>query len=413
MLNQLKADTNRQNLGYFLMFLIWPFASFLVALSNFSNRDSRRVVHLFLILFGLTFVTENKDMDSYRIAENFMYIARLPFSDFWKIVGGLYATDTSVDIVLPFLNFIVSRITDDPALLFGVFAAVFGYFYLGSISKLNALEAGKPNINALIHLWFFVFLVPIFYINGFRFYTATWVFFYGTFNYLLSKDRKFIWIALSSILIHYSYLSASGVLLAYVFLGNRNMFYIPLLVASFIIPEVSSGFIESNIGVLGLGIQDRTAGYLSEGYRKGVEISTEESKWFIQWNVKIVGFYIYLVFIVSRTFWRKYTRDIFMERLFSFGILFLSFANFSKVIPSGGRFTTVFFLFAIAYIFALYSRKKTRRLNLLTIIGFFPMLLMTALALRQGFENTNLWLFAPMPFPFTSDAITIAELFFK
>jgi hypothetical protein len=165
--------------------------------------------------------------------------------------------------------------------------------------------------------------------------------------------------------------------------------------------------------VLGLGIQDRTAGYLSEGYKQGVAISVEESKWFIQWNTKIVGFYIYLVFVVSRIFWRKYSRDSFMERLFSFGILFLSFANFSKVIPSGGRFTTVFFLFAIAYIFVLYTRKKSRGLNLLTIIGFFPMLLMTALALRQGFENTNLWLFAPMPFPFTSDAITIAELFFK
>lgn len=413
MLNQYRADTNRQNLGYFLLFLIWPFASFLVAVSNFNNRDSRRVIHLFLILFGLTFVTQNKDMDSFRIAETFKYIAKLPFSDFWRIVGGLYATDTSVDIVLPFLNFMVSRVTDDPALLFGAFAAVFGYFYLRSIQRLNATDAGKPNVNALIHLWFFVFLVPVFYINGFRFYTATWVFFYGTFNYLLSKDRKYIWIALSSILIHYSYLSASGVLLAYVFIGNRNVLYVPLLVASFIIPEVSSGFIENNIGILGLGIQDRTAGYLSEGYRKGIEISTEESKWFIQWNVKFVAFYIYLVFIVSRTFWRRYTRDNIMERLFSFGILFLSFANFSKVIPSGGRFTTVFFLFAIAYIFVLYTRKTSKGINLLTLIGFFPMLLMTALAFRQGFENTNLWLFAPMPFPFTSEAITIVELFFK
>ncbi len=413
LLQQSGSGGRKQNLGFFLLFFLWPFAAFLIALSSHKSRDSWKAVYMFLILFGLTFVARSKGMDSFRVAENFVHISNLPFSDFWKIVGGLYATDTSVDIVLPFLNFILSRLTDDPAILFGVFAAIFGYFHMKSIVRLNDLEPGKLNINALIHLWFFIFLIPIFQINGFRFYTASWVFFYGVLNYLITGQKKFVWVSLVSIFFHYSFISASAVLMIYVFLGNRNILYIPILIASFIIPEVSNAFINKNISFFGFGIQDRAAGYLSEGYKKGLEASAEGAKWFIIWSTQLVNFYVYLAFVYARTIWRKYTKDPIMERLFSFSILFLSFANFSKVVPSGNRFMIVFFLFATAYIYILFLKRRTNRLSWLTLAGLFPMLLFAALSFRQGFENMNLWLFAPMPFPFTAEAITIAELFFN
>src|SRR5690606_5926755 len=103
--------------------------------------------------------------------------AALPFGDFFKIIGGLNS-DTSIDIIDPLISFLVSRVTIQHGLLFAVYAAIFGFFYLKSCNLLYSRYRENPGWNALVHMIFFAAILPITAINGFRMWTAVWIFFY-------------------------------------------------------------------------------------------------------------------------------------------------------------------------------------------------------------------------------------------
>jgi len=81
--------------------------AFLAALSNYSRREARIVVYIYLVYFGLSFVVDEAGGDALRYATELEKNALLPFSDFFKIVGGIYSTDDSVDIYEPFVSFLV------------------------------------------------------------------------------------------------------------------------------------------------------------------------------------------------------------------------------------------------------------------------------------------------------------------
>jgi hypothetical protein len=84
------------------------------------------------------------------------------------------------------------------------------------------------------------------------------------------------------------------------------------------------------------------------------------------------------------------------KNLFSFLLLFLSFVNFGMPIPSfGERFQVLFLLFATFYVFFYTQKIQGYRMNLLTIIGLFPMLLYAAVEFRIGSEVINSWIFLP------------------
>ena len=115
------------------LFIIWPFLAFLTALFNYRQKEARNVVFLFLVYYGLTFANNNEFVDAYRYALHLESNAKLPFSEFFKIVGGLYS-DTSIDIVEPLISFIISRFTSYHGLYFAVCAAIFGFFYPGNLT---------------------------------------------------------------------------------------------------------------------------------------------------------------------------------------------------------------------------------------------------------------------------------------
>ena len=162
---------------YLVLFIVWPFASFITALINYRQREAKKVVYLFLIYYGLTFVNNNPYVDAYRYALTFKENALLPFSEFLNIVGGLYS-DTTVDIIEPLISFIVSRFTSNYSFYFAVWAALFGFFYLKSINLLYEKHSERPGWNTLILLIFFILILPVTSITGIRMWTAAWILFW-------------------------------------------------------------------------------------------------------------------------------------------------------------------------------------------------------------------------------------------
>lgn len=390
--------------------------AFICALTNYSQKEAKKVVYIFLIYFGFTyFISTSYYVDAAGYALDLKANAALPFSDFFKIIGGLYTSDTSVDFIEPLISFIVSRFTDDYRILFGAFAALFGFFYLKSIDLLHNRYKDNTGWKISINLAFFTVILPITAINGFRMWTAAWMFFYGAYHVILYRDAKYLLLTLASIFVHWSFLSANVILLIYFFSGNRNYIYLPLAIASFVVPSIIAPLFQSISLRLGGAMQNRYQSYSSEEYVLQRHQSMEQASWFLQLGNNLVFYYLLIAIIVIQLRYGALMKEKTEKNLFSFLLLFLAFVNFGKDIPSfGGRFQIVFFLFATLYVFLYFLKQPVRNVNLLTWIGLFPMLLYTAIVFRQGSEGINAWIFMPgFGLPWFVPGLSIADFLFN
>lgn len=399
---------------YLILFILWPFLAFLLALSNYSQKEGKTVVYIFLIYFGLTFVIGKEYIDAAGYAYTLKANAGLPFSEFFSIVFGIYATDTSIDIVEPLISFIVSRFTADHSILFALYAAIFGFFYLKSVNLLYNRYKENPGWNVLIHLIFFTVILPITTISGFRMWTAAWIFFYGAYHVILHRDTKFIFFALGSTLVHWSFLSANIILIIYFIVGNRNMIYMPLAILSFVLPNFLVPVFRSSSLLLGGGFQSRFEMYTNEDYLLARQDAYADADWFLTMGNDLVFYYLLLAIIIIKIFFKDIMKEEADKNLFSFLLLFLSFVNFGKIIPSfGGRFQTLFFLFATLFIFLYFIKRPGNKINLLSLVGLFPMALYTAVAFRQGSDTINAWMFAPgLGLPLFVPDLSISDFLF-
>lgn len=400
---------------YLLLFLIWPFLAFITALANYGKKESKTVVYIFLIYYGFNFVNSNEAVDAFRYALSLKINAQLPFSDFFKIVGGIYATDTSLDIIEPLVSFIVSRFTSNFGVYFAVWAAIFGFFYLKSINLLYERHRENPGWNTMIMLVFFIMILPITSISGVRMWTAAWVFFYGAYHVVLYRNPKYILLTLAASLLHWSFFSANAILLIYFFVGNRNLVYVPLALSSFVLPQIFAPIFQIISLRMGGAFQNRYEGYSSEGYVLAHQDSLAQASWFLQIGNNIVFYFLLLSIVVIQIRTFKTEKEKEMKNLFSFLLLFLTFVNIGIAIPSlGSRFQIIFFLFATLYVFLFFQKIQGNRINLLTLLGLFPIALYSAITFRLGSESINAWIFTPgLGFPAFVPVLSISELLFQ
>jgi hypothetical protein len=400
--------------NYFLLFIIWPFIAFIIALSNYKQKEAKRIVYFFLIYFGLTFFLGQKGMDSYVYVVRLQHNATLPFSDFFKIVGGLYSSNTSVDIIEPFISFVVSRFTCDYKFLFAAYAGLFGLFYLNSIDLLYIRYKENPGWNTLIFIIFFVTAIPITFINAPRMWIAAWAFFYGAYHVILFRDTRFFVIAVGAIFMHWSYILPNIVLVIYFFIGNRNYIYLPIVLFSFIFPNGLIPIFNWASRNSGAALQYRYIGYTSDESYAAVMEDLQRTKWFVNLCNDIMFYYLLIVLVIIYLT-NRYLMNVKSEKnLFSFLLLFLAFVNFGTPFPDFARFKIVFLLFATLYIFLYFLKLPGEKINLITMAGLFPMALYAAVQLRVGSEIINSLIFMPgFGSPWIVPGISLADFLFN
>jgi hypothetical protein len=412
--SQIFTSSLSSSKNYLLLFILWPFMAFIVAIVNFAHKEARTVVYIFLIYYGFTFVNNNDAVDAFRYSLNLKANALLPFSDFFKIVGGLN-TDTTVDIVEPLISFIVSRFTSNYSLYFAVWAAIFGFFYIKSISLLHDRYLKNPGWNAVIFMFFFIMILPITSISGVRMWTAGWIFFYGAYHVVLNRDPKYLLLTLASSLLHWSFFSANVVLLIYFLAGNRNTIYLPLALASFVVPYLITPFLQAISLRLGGAVQNRFQGYSSEGYITEQMESLGNTVWFVKIAGNVVFYYLILVIIIIQMRFGSLMKKKDERNLFSFLLLFLAFVNFGKPIPSfGERFQVIFYLFATLYIFLYFLKLPGKKIYFITLVGLFPILLYSLINFRLGSESISAWLLSPgLGLPWFTPVLSLSDMIFK
>lgn len=410
---------NPDNQSYFrqniiLLFILWPFIGFISAIANYKYKESRSIVYLFLVYYGLTFVLGNIGADAEEYVRRMRNYSELPFSDFFEIVGGLYSS-TSVDIVEPLISFLVSRFTSHHNLLFGAYAALFAYFYLKSINLLHNRFVQNPGWNSLIFMAFFVFILPVTSINGFRMWTATWVFFYGAYYVVLFRDPKYFLFTFGASLVHFSFLSINAILLIYYIAGNRNLIYAFLAIISFILPQLLGPLFQLISLRLGGTLHSRYEMYSNEDYVAGRQESFEQSVWFVRLGNEMVYYYLIFALVVILVLTRNSQKERYEINLGSFLLFLISFVNFGKAIPSfGGRFQVAFTLFATLYVFLYFVKQNGNKINPLTWIGIFPLFLYAALQFRNASDTINAWIMAPgLGMPLFVPGISLADFLFN
>jgi hypothetical protein len=416
---QSDKTTDAVNIAYnVLLFFIWPFLSLSIAISKFSDKRLRIFILWFFVLFGVSGVVSEKTHDAYAHSKTFAEVATKPFSELGDIATSLFTGgETSVtDLYATLVNFFISRLTDNPAYMFGFHAFVFGLFYLKAISFLFDEFIGVKNRNALIFLILFVFIIPIDKIQYVRFWTASWIFIYAMLRLLRKREFKYYALLLVSCLVHASFVLPLAIACIYFLAGNRIKIYFILLLGSYIMPNILTDRIQQ-LGSLGAGdlIDHKVSAYaLNDDYINQRSTRFETRSWYVRLQQPV--FHYALLFVLGYVYIKrkKYITDNYQISLFSFTVLFLTFVNFGNQIASvGERFILLFFCFSLVYLFRLFSLNNSKKISWLTYVMVVPGLLWVGMQLRLMMDFMNVFVIAGNPFFFLFEGtnITLLEIF--
>ncbi len=374
-----------RSLGIILLFfLIWPFGAFLYALYNYDRRESRIVLVLFTALLAYSMIPVSKGLDLYRVLHEFPNYSHLSYSDFKDSLTNLYSNteSESVDLYRDTVTFLVSRFTENGNWLMLVFGLVTGFVYTKVLSLFISESPGR-NLHKYILIISFSFIIAIDQISGVRFCLAAYVFFYGAINVILYGDKRYLIVAASSVLIHFSFLSVVLLLIIFLKLKNYPRIIYLLLVLSFILPNLLHSYIIQYSGIFGQGIESRTELYST--LESDLKIGSDTS-WYVKFRIILMLIFSYFTLFVTRIKKKDLNYSSNLNDLFFFLLVILSFVNFTMNIPHFGyRFQFVFLMLAIYYLYKVYADNSESLLMSRLVLFSFPF---SSLMIAYGLRST-------------------------
>lgn len=368
----------RKKSYHFVYFLLQPLFTTLYYIYNFRKPAAKNVMWLFTIFYGATFAigveSEGADIVSYISDVPFIRSLGLKPSDFLFY----HQTTGEFDVIRNLLAFTLSFFTDNGFYLIIIFGIIFGYFYSRNVWYVLDLLEGKtkPYTRVLIFCLFLV--IPIWNMNGFRFWTGAHVYIYGLLPFIYEKKKKsLIWCFITPFVFHYSFLSALLPIVAYLVLGSRLRLYYIAFVFSFIFSEVNLEYVNKLIeNYAPTSIIEKSEAYRSEEMkeRKAEFKETRETVWYARYYKDAAKYVLALyIFFIYAAYKRKEEDNLELMRLFGFVLLFFAFANVFSSIPSGYRFMKVSNFLMFAFLIVYYQNNRVPRsvANLTGIAGLF------------------------------------------
>ena len=359
------------------LFVIWPFGSFLFALQNIKLKSSAFIVILFSMVFGYSFIFTDSSADSYRIAFLFSIY---DFSSFDTIVT-FYRAGGTVDVYRFLVYGIAKLFTNNPKVLFALCGLVFGLFMYLSLVLFNKEKKERNGTYIVLLSLFFFSLNALPNLNGFRFWTATWVFFYAAINLCIYNNKGWIIGVVITPLIHFSFLFIIPAVLSFVFLkkfiyskdnvkkGVLILFVVTFFFSWFLTTNsINLGFLTEN-DVLNPSINNKVSLYNSD---RLTEIIQARGTSFFHTVKRIFEYFlkIYMFIFILKV------RNIIMNdpdelsvKLLAFVMFFASFGFIATVIPSGGRFQIIAYLAAILLFLRVYVQSPSEKLQRFILLG--------------------------------------------
>lgn len=365
--------------GYLiLLFLLSPFIGLFKLFKLKNEKDITFFGTFFTGIIGSLYVYRpGSDGHSHLMSAKNEYL-NLSFTDFlnqtyqlltFQQVGG------AKDIYLHSISYLSASIFQTPELIHVFSGFVLGYFFTKSVLLVlkNNLSTKKGTI-LIGFIVLFLFIRSIGALNSIRMWTGMWVFFYGTYSWALTKEKKYLVTILFSIVIHFSYvLFIIPVACAYI-LRYRKYILILVYLLSFVV-SLSFSSVESLMPQTSLVERQQKSNIIdseedverfSERYANqdtgNQNFYKKYGEGFYQ-SFNIVGLsFILLLFYLNK---RIDTNLIF---LISAGIGLYAFANFLEFSPSiQGRAQTIASLFILAAAIHLQLTLKRYNLNIRSV----------------------------------------------
>jgi len=341
-MNNTPRSFNRYEVIYFL---IWPFGILIESIREFRQPFSKNLFWLFCIYFGFVFIYSDPvtgGADSARYAAELIKLHNSQASPS-DIINSFYSSNGKVDIYQPLATWLISLISDDPRLLFTLFAAVFGYFYAQNIWIVFGNINKKVDLILLLFMIAFVLINPIWNINGVRMWTAAQIFLYGCLRYFLKNEKQGLFWCLATVFVHFSFMFPTAILLLWLFLPkNINLFFVLYIISAFI-NEINLVELRNVLSFLPEVFQPRVEGYTAEGYAKHIGELKSQVNWHVIWAeyFKRSITYVWAIAIyIQRKKWKDFLPNFY--QLFMLALFLGSIANIAVNIPSGGRFIVVY-----------------------------------------------------------------------
>ena len=224
----MEIKSNRRLWDGLLLILLYPFAGIVYTFSRIQWKEAEKWFILICVYIGFAFIyfdststqMQDEGKDAARYATEMITLHQIDIS-FTDYITEKAEKRQDNDYYAAILLYIVSRISGNPQLFFGLAALIMGLFF----AKTAWIVINRTKKHPLVYLLIVAMLLaaPIWKINGVRWWTALYVFLYGILSFLFDKKpRKLIW-CLVSVLIHFTFLFAIYVVVAWLLLPKKKL----------------------------------------------------------------------------------------------------------------------------------------------------------------------------------------------
>lgn len=349
-------NLDSKNEGYaWILFLIAPIITFVIAIRNFKNRRVRKFIIFFGGFYGLVFIPI-PDADATRYQSYYADLKDYNFNLYWHDIMNLASTDNLFPDMYAYTMFFIGKFFSDNSQFFFMIIALVYFFVF--VKLIGYIYDSNHNILKKNSGLFFIGILFLFGfssgINGVRWPLAIIVYLLGAVRLLTQNNIKYLLLAVTSVFIHFSFYPAVIALAAFYFipfLRKPNVLFGFALVALFA-GTFFSNLIFSNAEVLGDIGQNKLSAYTAEGY---VETRADTVG---NWNfyVAIYRFGNYFFAIAALTImWfsqKKMISNKVTSQLFGFAVLMtaLSFMANAVVDLSTNRYLSIVSFLTLTYL---------------------------------------------------------------
>jgi len=392
----------------FLYFLFCPFLGFINAIKHYRSTWAKPTLIAFVAFFGMSMVN-NEAVDGSKYVER-LILMHATSVDFDTFKASFFnETEGLPDLYVGIVTYFFSLFTDNGQLLFFFYGFVFGYFYINNIWLVLNETRGELSWLPILLLLTFSFVLGFWTVTGVRMNTASHIFFYGAFLYLYHNQKKGIFIVLSSVLFHFSFVLPLSIFLIYSLVRLNYRFIYLFYLASFFVAELNVEFIRTFLELnLPDFLQPKVKSYLNDEYVETFYDSIGSRNWYVNYYQKLLSYFTF-VFMLFILFKVDLTKSV--QKLLGFSLLLLAVANITSLLPSGGRFLDVAFLFSIATCFIIITKVKFTIVTKSATILSPLLLLFCIISIRMSFDFFNITTFTnPLVVLFTDINIPLIDL---
>jgi hypothetical protein len=400
-----EAQLMRRNSGkpLLLLFFLWPFSSLIGAMWDYRKSYAKIIFILFCVFFGLTFIIPaNKEgvADSFRYAQILIEMHKSPLN-FENIISEFYSKGTNtLDIYQPLITWILSLITNNPHLLFAIFALIFGYFYANNLWFVLDRLKQRISFPLLVFILVLALINPIWNINGVRMYTAAQIFIYGLLQYFLNRNKRGFWWVGISCLVHFSFLFPTVLLLLYFILPKKLPLFFAFFIFSSFISEINLVRVRESLSVLPEVFQSRINSYTDIDYAENYKESGNEATWHVKLAADALKWVEYALLIAIFFFCnRDIRKDRILYILFCLTLFVFGWARIASLIPSGGRFLCIADILTFVFCILLFTQFKLPHfINTLRLIAVPLLIFYCLFSIRIGFSYMGISTLVGNPF---------------